>query len=114
MNNSEFEQNKFLSEIESLKIKIKETEEYYRGILSGIYKKFNVDSRMDLMRVSREYLELKEKYKKNSRGAGRKPRFTEEEKKKYYKSSKKRRKKIKEIAALNNCSFGVIHKILHE
>ncbi len=75
MNNSEFEQNKFLSEIESLKNKNKETEEYYRDVLSGIYKKFNVDSRMDLMRVSREYLELKEKSKKNSRGAGRKPRF---------------------------------------
>ncbi|GAA0068423.1 hypothetical protein UT300002_32100 [Clostridium perfringens] len=44
MNNSEFEQNKFLSEIESLKNKNKETEEYYRDVLSGIYKKFNVDS----------------------------------------------------------------------
>ncbi|MDK0764232.1 hypothetical protein P5E87_15885, partial [Clostridium perfringens] len=33
LNNSEFEQNKFLSEIESLKNKNKETEEYYRDVL---------------------------------------------------------------------------------
>ncbi|MDK0764233.1 hypothetical protein P5E87_15900, partial [Clostridium perfringens] len=32
LNNSEFEQNKFLSEIESLKNKNKETEEYYRDV----------------------------------------------------------------------------------
>ncbi len=64
LNNSDFEQNKFLSEIESLKNKNKETEEYYRDILSGIYKQFNVDSRIDLIRVSREYLELKEKKEK--------------------------------------------------
>ena len=113
LNNSEFEQNKFLSEIESLKNKNKETEEYYRDVLSGIYKKFNVDSRMDLMRVSREYLELKEKSKKNSRGAGRKPRFTEEEKN-IIRAQRKEGKTIKELAALNNCSFGVFHKILHE
>ncbi|PWX24459.1 Hin recombinase, partial [Clostridium perfringens] len=27
---------------------------------------------------------------------------------------RKEGKSIKELAALNNCSFGVIHKILHE
>nr|ADG84508.1 conserved hypothetical protein [Clostridium perfringens] len=68
---------------------------------------------MDLMRVSREYLELKEKSKKNSRGAGRKPRFTEEEKN-IIRAQRKEGKTIKELATLNNCSFGVIHKILHE
>ena len=113
MNNSEFEQNKFLSEIESLKNKNKEIEKYYCDILSGIYKLFNVDSRIDLMKISREYLELKENSKKNSRGAGRKPRFTEEEKN-MIKDQRKEGKTIKELAALNNCSFGVIHKILHE
>ncbi|MDK0791346.1 hypothetical protein P5E66_13920 [Clostridium perfringens] len=65
------------------------------------------------MKVSREYLELKEKSKKNSRGAGRKPRFTEEEKN-IIKKQRKEGKTIKELATLNNCSFGVIHKILHE
>ncbi|SQB61383.1 Uncharacterised protein [Clostridium perfringens] len=63
MNNSSFEQNKFLSEIESLK-KNKETEKYYRDILSGIYNQFNVDSRIGLMKVSREYLDLKENLKR--------------------------------------------------
>lgn len=86
MNNSEFEQNKFLSEIESLKNKNKETE---------------------------EHLELKENSKKNSRGAGRKPRFTEEEKN-MIRNQRKEGKTIKELAVLNNCSFGIIHKILHE
>nr|WP_243448084.1 hypothetical protein [Clostridium perfringens] len=65
------------------------------------------------MKVSREYLDLKEKFKKNSRGAGRKPRFTEEEKN-MIRNQRKEGKTIKELADLNNCSFGVIHKILHE
>ncbi len=60
-------------------------------------------------------LELKDKeiQRLKNRGAGRTPKFSDREKDKIV-ADRKSRKSIREVATLNHCSVGYVHKIISE
>ncbi len=60
-------------------------------------------------------LELKDKeiQRLKNRGAGRTPKFSDREKDKIV-ADRKSGKSIREVATLNHCSVGYVHKIISE
>jgi len=64
-------------------------------------------------KLKKQLEESEKEQKHNSRGAGRKSRFTDNEKADI-KMKLFEGKKIKELAEMYSCSVGLIHKLIHE
>jgi len=65
-------------------------------------------------KLKKQLEESEKEQKHNSRGAGRKSRFTDEEQSNIIKMYTSKEKKIKELAEMYSCSVGLIHKLIHE
>ena len=91
----------YLAEIEKYKSEIKKLEDEVQKLKIELY--------------SREVYEKRkaEEKKHNERGAGRKPRFTDEEKE-TMKMYRIQGITIKKIAEMFECSVGTVHKLINE
>lgn len=90
----------YLSEIERYKAEIKELEDEIQKLKIEIYTR-DIEEKK---RIENSH---------NSRGAGRKARFTDEEKE-TMKMYKIQGLTIKQIAKMYECSVGLVHKIINE
>ena len=107
-------------QIESLEASSKEYKQMYENNrnkvqeVSDTYKKEIHKLKNEIIEL-KEMLNLKNKEAKvhNVRGAGRKSRFSNEEKL-TIKSLREDGKTIKEIAAIYECSVGLVHKLINE
>ena len=90
----------YLNEIERYKAEIKELEAEIQKLKIEIYTRDIEEKR----RIENSH---------NSRGAGRKARFTDEEKE-TMKMYRLQGLTIKEIATMYECSVGLVHKLINE
>lgn len=129
LNDSEIEGNKLLIDIERLKKEIKDLKQQHREEIERINNKWcnavGVNSfieantnkyTLEHYKSQIDTLEAQIKAYKtqgNIRGAGRKPRFTEEQRGLILKDREKGLT-MKQLAIKYNCGVGTIHKLIHE
>lgn len=129
LNDSEIEGNKLLIDIERLKKEIKDLKQQHREEIERINNKWcnavGVNSFIEantnkytLEHYKSQIDTLKAQIKAyktqgNIRGAGRKPRFTEEQRELILKDREKGLT-MKQLAIKYNCGVGTIHKLIHE
>ena len=113
--------HEMMQEIEALNNKIRLDEEFYKDDATMKQKLsetliISAQQTSKVIELENVIKELKANSKpkiKNERGAGRKPRFTEQEKESI-RMYRLQGKTMKEIAEMFSCSVGIIHKLIHE
>ena len=113
--------HEMMQEIEALNNKIRLDEEFYEDDATMKQKLsetliISAQQTSKVIELENVIKELKANSKpkiKNERGAGRKPRFTEQEKESI-RMYRLQGKTMKEIAEMFSCSVGIIHKLIHE